>query len=669
MPKLDEGAQILFDTICYNLRHQDYKRVIEVAEDFTAYATGYGLDKKLKRIVGRESDKEFAQRLALTQFNTPDIHNSTIKPMYKVGRTPASIHVGWNGKGAEETAKRKKTLFDAGKKFWGKKNVDKYIGQRTAETDGTDPNSFCIVEFKEDVDPRKPDIKANPYPFEANSAEAINYIYKNQELQWIVVLNHIVIKDKKGIEHVGEKYYSYFENHGITATQIHREVVKDYAIENNIPIIEDITAIQTKQIYIVSTNEKEKANRRYYVIRANEHKMGFVPAKRFGCIPDPLTRGRTCIPVITPAQSYFEKSIKTMSEFDLTMILHTFPQKLQYADPCPGEHHEGGWIGCQHGFRPDGKTVCGACKGSGFKVHTSSQDIIQIRMPKTLQEIVSLEGMLVYKSPPIDLVKFQEEFGFSKLRHYAQGAVYNSEVFSKDEVAQTATGKSIDLDAVYDTLRPYADNWSEMWVFIYTCIATLRDISEGLEISHSFPNDFKMKSLTQLLEDWQKATTNGAPSHVKKALGQDINRKIYADRPEELLKIETKDKYFPFPGKAESEINFIIANDLTTRFNKILYAHFDMVFSEIEFEQGEEQKDFYQMDGKMQRDLIKKKVESIIEALDAEEEENTATAFGSDIGEPGATPKLGPDGKPLPPTTIPGKEGNEEGDNLDNPTA
>lgn len=631
----NEGLVILFDTITQNLRHQDYAHVCQIAEDYTIYATGQCIEKKLRRFNRRESEIEFNQRTMLTQCNTPDIFSSCVKPMYKVGRTPAAITMTWEGKDASKTADLKKELLEAGQNFWGKKNVSKYITQRQADLDGTDPNSFVVVEFKEQVDPTKPDTKAKPYPFEVNSAEAINYIYENNELKWLVVLNYIQMMDAKGKNYQGEKYYMYLDNWSITATQVHKDNVNAVISEGAI-VLEKYDGVQIlteKTKYLFNTGDKTESKRRYFIVQVFNHKMGFVPAKRFGTILDTTTRNRTCIPLIHAAKAYLEKSIKTMSEFDLTNCLHVFPQKIQYSDPCPGEVTPSGVIGCDKGWRPGRKEQCKACAGTGFKVHTSAQDIIQIRMPKTLEEIVSLENIMVYKHPPIDILEFQKKFGFYELRQAAQSAVYNSDIFTKQEVATTATEKTIDLDAVYDTLTPYADTWSEMYVFIYKSIASLRDLADGFRITHEFPKDFKMQGLSSLLDDLTKANNNGAPSHIKKSITNDITRKIYVDQPHEILKIDTKNKYYPFPGKSESDINFLIANNLTSNRNKIFWANFDLVFQEIEYEQSLKQIDFYQMDEEVQRKLIDAKVQEFVKEVDDDNAAAQAMVFSATSGQ------------------------------------
>jgi hypothetical protein len=577
------------------------------------------------------------QRVRLTQVTTPDIAGRCAKPMFKVGRTPATFHINWAKQ--ETNDKNKKELLEVAAKFYGKKSVDQYLAQRMVELDCTDPNSFIVVEFRtkdgsNTVDPKNPESKAIPYPFEVNSKEAINYKYDNNILQWLIVLNYFDMVTKKDII-AGEKYTCYLDNESVTAKQVHIDKIDEWKSLNEyteIDLLSEGAVLNTGVNYLYETKEKSKSQRRYYIINVYEHKLGFNPAMRVGSIGDLTTRSRTCVPLIYPAHTYFEKAIKTVSEFDLTNCLHTFPQKFQYTDPCTGHYEEiegvQTLIGCLNGMTATGEK-CKACSGTGMKYHQSSQDLIQIRMPKDLKDMVSLELMSAYKAPPIDLIEFQKKLGLYEFPQLAVKAVYNSDLFVADAAVKTATEANIDYDSVYDTLKPFADTYSEMKVHIYTAIAKLRDIGNEIQIIHQFPNDFKMKSFTQLLEDYRVANENKAPSYIKKALTRDLNYRMFIDSPQEIVRIETKDKYFPFPGKSESEINYILANNLTSEYNKIFYAHFDLVFSDIEYETSTKELNFYQMDEKMQRDLIKKKVDEYIAAIDTEETSTTAKAFNA----------------------------------------
>jgi len=631
----NEGIKILLDTITYNKYHADYIRTIEIAEDYKAYVTGFGIDKKLRQFNLREDDALFEQRKRLTQAITPDITNSIMNPMFKVGRTPATIQVDWDKSETSETNKLE--LGEAANKFYGNESVNDYLSYRLPELDSTDPNSFIVVEFAETVNPLLPDaVKANPYPFEVSSKEACNYKFINNILQFLIVKETKYYKDDKGKQQELNRLTMYLADSSIVIQQHTKEDFQLF-LSNNATIPLAIETILTSEMqdansYFYVVNGKTEKQRRYYSIHKFTHNIGFVPAFRVGSRPDLVTEGRTKVPMMHPAQPYLEKSIKTMSEFDLSIALHTFPQKIQYTDPCLGEGEGETRTFCLNGYTAGGGK-CKACNGSGFKYHQSAQDLIQIRMPKDLKDMVSLENLIAYKYPPIELLNFQKTYGLFELRVAAQTAVYNSEVFSKDEVQQTATGKMIDMDAVYDTLQPFAKRYSTIWTGIMKSIASLRDISEGFIVYHKFPNDFKMKSFTALLNDLVIANQNNAPSHIKNAITNDITRKIYIDQPNTVHKIETKTKFFPFQSKTESEVQYIITNDLTDTYNKTLYIFFDKIFHDIEYDLSLAQRDFYFLNETLQREILDAKVAEYIVRVEQKEFDSTAQQFGTlDIG-------------------------------------
>jgi hypothetical protein len=296
--------------------------------------------------------------------------------------------------------------------------------------------------------------------------------------------------------------------------------------------------------------------------------------------------------------AYFMKSIKTVSEFDLTMALHAFPQKFQYAPKCSGLKDNN----CDAGMTPDG-TVCSVCKGSGYALHTSAQDAVMMRMPKKGDEIIDLQQLVHYEYPAIEILEFQNKFIF-QLKNEARQAVFNSEIFDQAEVTKTATELRISLESVYDTLFPFAEAYSDMYKFIVTVVASFRDI-EGIIVQHKFPKDFKFKTLTDLLGELKAANDSFAPGYIRQELSLDIAEQQFIDKPEELKRIRIKQGLFPFPDKTPTEIIYIISNDLTTDYNKILWANFDNIFSAMEKDAEKEGKYFYDFT----TELIKQKLQ------------------------------------------------------------
>lgn len=626
---LNEGKSLLKATIQKDLKHIDYKRVCKIAKEYHAYVTGEDIKSLLKQFVPRESIELFDQRVAITSLTTPDIANTLATPMYKVGRTTASSTIVWKNK--DETLKKRSELLEVSNKFWGDASVDKYLTYRMPSMDLTDPNSFIVVEFQEAVDPKDPNTKANPYPFEVNSTEAIDYKYLNNELQYLTVLNTDGGKDHNN-------YTLYLSDDSIVAIQITKEQLPD--IQAQFPAAE-----------IWYKDEKNKENSPIFYVLTYSHKAGRVPARRVGTIRDEETRQRTCVPMIHPAKCYFEKAIKTVSEFDITNALHTFPKVFRYGNKCPGDMKRG--ILCDNGVYINRENVeaengkdnldgfvshCPICKGSGWSNQTTTASEVIVAAPKEMKDMVSLDLMMTYKAPPADLLEFQKTYGLYELKELAIKAVYNGNTYVSDSVVKTATQSNIDYDSVYDTLTPFADNWSGMWIHIMTLIATYRDLAKDLTINHSFPKDFKMKSLSELLIDLRSASDTWVPSYVKKTITHDIAKKIYIDQPSELLKIQTKEKFFPFNGKSETEVNYILANGLVTNFDKTFYAKFDQIFDQIEQEQALNDLDLYNMEYAKQQQLIADKVNNYIALLDSDNAAARAIAFngtGAPVGSPG----------------------------------
>lgn len=611
---LIKGREILNQTIIGDLRHRDYEKVTKLAEEYTKMVTGENIDTLLKRFTPRENEEAFKQRVQLSQLTTPDICNSITIPLYKIGRAHANYSVNW--KSATDVEKNKSELNDLLNKFYGDESVDNYLANRLPELDATDPNSFIVVEYKEEVDPTDSSTKANPYPFEVNSTEAINYRYINNELQFLIVLLTFTESDGKGKEIQLKKYTQYLENEAVVATQIQKENVDAFKAKN-------------PKTEIFMTMPEDAKNSDYYGVEVFEHKAGRIPARRVGTRRDKTTRWRTCVPMMHPAYSYLKKSIKTVSEFDLTNCLHVFQKLVQYDEVCPGNVQKK--ITCSHGKQADGKTDCTECEGTGWKNHKSSSDIVRVRLPKDPTNLAPLNNYMAYFAPQMELLKFQKEFGLYELKQLSIKAVYASDIYVSDSIAKTATEKNIDLDSVYDTLKSFADNWSAMRVHITYCTASIRDIDKDLTVVHKFPNDFKMETLDMLLDYLQKINTSGAPPFIKRGIVQKISEKIFRDKPLELLAQEVKERFFPFNGKSIDEINNIMLNDLTTMYNMILYANFETIFQELEDENNTEEVNFYGMEKTLQKEKLKAKVDALMLEITTAATNKRAASFSAQL--------------------------------------
>ncbi len=550
----ERGLELLRGVIKDNLEHQDYKRVTDLADKYYKLVTGSKIEDLLARIITRETEEEFTQRTNITKSVCPAILNSTKLPFQKATRKqPIVRRLDYEG----DSEAKKLELEEYIGKYWGDKSLEKYLEYAFVDYNYTDPNAFLITEFAA-FDPVKE--KAQPYPFVATSSEAIMFEYHNEILDYLIVKLPITYMDR-GTPQPGFKYTMYLGWDTIVLEQVSEEEFKantSFTLpgENEAAGYLEIEKKFFKLIYYEPKNDK-------------------VPAVRFGFIRDTETKGRTFISVFHSVLAYLEKTLKIDSELDMSTAMVAFPMRFMIVSPCTNP-------GCNKGYFPDGHE-CDVCNGTGKQqFHRGVMDIMTYNMPKEGLEPPDLENMLVFKSPPIELLTFQQEY-IEYLKKSVHAMMFNADLFTREEVSVTATEKILETDNMNDTLYPFARHYSSVWEFVVLDIATFTDL-DGVMPQHKFPNDFKMKGLQELMTELQTAKTAGAATSTIAAIEDDINEILYSDRPEALKEIRIKNLINPFRGFSESDIHFIISQGNVPMYNRTLWENFESIFQDLEAE-------------------------------------------------------------------------------------
>lgn len=603
--EVKDALIILLKNIEKDLKHQDHERVTKLAGDYRFYITGKDIAKRLKRFNPREDETMFQQRCNLTIPVTPAATSSLIKPFYKVARTKPLIDRITSTK--KKDNKVQEEIIDRMKSFYGSDSndngVDYFLKNKFVELTFWDPNAWIVIEF-DAFDSKKE--KARPRPFEVSCDEAVNFSIKNNSAEWLIVKQAIKIQDPKDPEKLvdGIKWTMYADSDSIVAEQT-------------------LKSLQEANKELLQGQEAKEIKEKVYIITTYNHKAGKVPAFRVGYMRDMETGGRTFLSPFHHALCFLEQSVKKGSEHDLSTCLHTFPQKIvRLGKGCPGD----GKSLCHGGRLKDGST-CTVCKGSGKPIHTSGQDVVEVELPESKDELVPLTDFVYYVPLPIELLKLQKQW-IDDLKIDCHQAVFNSTVLVKktssgDSSAPgqpaTATEKDQDMDSVYDTLNPFADKVSNVWRTIIEFIVIFTDNVGKVEWVHRFPTNFKLKNKEMLYQDMTTANTGNLPAFVKEAITDELAEQIFVDDPKGIIRYRIQKMHYPFNGKSENEIMAAVNSEFVLKQTKVLFHYYDYIFDQLETEYAKNGKDFYvDTTVEIRNQEIEKKVAEIIVKLDAE---------------------------------------------------
>ena len=549
-----------------NSTHRDFDHVTKLASEYKSHITGIGLDDQLKQFNLRESQEMFAQRKRLTQHISPAVAGSLRRPFLKVSRNKqikSSIELG--DKRREEIVQKMMSEF-YGTNELNVKGLDFWLRNRFLELTFSDPNSWIVIEWT----PKPLNEVVEPIPFEVKSENAVDFKITNGNLDWLLIKipEEIQFIDRDETKSkIVDSWTIYSKGYSLKVVEYDPE----FFTRNGIVVDPEFQSVWTE--------EKTKKN---FIATFNQSNLTFVPAFRVGYLRDDATDGRTFVNPFHDAMSYFRKSLKSVSELDLTIALHTFPQKIQFVPACRGISKT---KRCQNGKIAGTETTCPKCNGSGLDTHNSAQDAIFVKMPEDKSEMFNLDNILTYKSPPIDLIKFQNDY-VKSLKLDTHLAVFNSNMFLADDpqFGKTATEIDINYESIHDTIFPYTEKFSEVWKTIVKTFAFLSGFNKGdsINLNHSFPADLKLKSTNMLIQEMKTANESNAPSFVIDQITNQIAGQMFNGDNYELKRFAVRHKFFPFNGKSKEEIGLLLASPYVSEWTKVLYGNFEAIFTDIE---------------------------------------------------------------------------------------
>lgn len=564
-------------------KHPFYSRVVDLASTYTTIATGYKYEKFITIFQRREDDEDHKNRINLTSEPLSRIFNPIKVKFAKTSRLQnIRRDISYEGDNAEDV---KAKIRLATKNFYGGKDLEKYVHEIVDNLGLIDPNAFVFLSSFIDEN-NKPRL----YPSVFFSKDVLNFKYsENGELEYVIVKR--TYQEKSGVvtKKIGEQdaedvevpiyKAKEFTNYYLYSKEFVISLEREYNVTSG---LDDVS----------NAISRIEVNKDAYLVKEYINNTGAIPCFRIGYLLDPLTGFSTCVSPLEPAVSTFKDICQTKSNKDLVKLLNAFEQKIQFVPPCPDVERIDN--PCRNGKIDNGKTVCPTCKGTGRRQATQPQDTIEFRMPKDPNNLFDLDKIVHYVKRDNSTLSYLDNDLV-----YLSGLIYVS-VFST-EVIQNSEGRvygdrataqevSVKRDDINDTLQPFAEQKSNIIRHLTKCVAafSIPDIAlDKLTITHEYPKDLKLSSLSELITDLTMLTAAKSSDVIRGQAIDDLARKMYDGDDIALEKYEIISAHVPFKGMTGEEVATAVGFNVVSRNDVYLYYNKHKIFREIESQHPE----------------------------------------------------------------------------------
>ena len=296
--------------------------------------------------------------------------------------------------------------------------------------------------------------------------------------------------------------------------------------------------------------------------------------------------------------------------YAITKALHAFMQKYQYIRRCTYSSVQEGR--CNNGVMSVTNEPCGSCNGKGWETHISGQDVVYIKMPDfdEGESFIPIQQLANYVDIPFQIVEHQRT-NIKEAPEEIETAIFGTVQSKQTGGLKTAEEINDKLTGLYAVLGQFGAKYSTIHEKQVRQTAIYMEVDEGLMNQHSFPKDFKLLSLGELLIVREKAIVSGAPYHIIKNIDLDILSKQNIENPEKVSMMEAIEDFKPWRSKSTPEIMSFMGDLPEDDYDLVLWINFDKIFTEIEYEEPE----FYAMPYDRRSMIVESKVNIIQEEI------------------------------------------------------
>lgn len=611
--------KIILDTVRFSLRHKDYDRTVDVRDFARMAITGADQDKHVTRYRRFEDDELQAQRKRLYNPRTPsalNIPRKHFRKLYKVEGIRINIAAPEN---------EKARLMDGLHNIMPGKTLEMWLNEELEHLNAIDPNAWIVYE-RMNIERAGIVQGVKTYPVIFAAPDTLNFDIQAGVPKWAIFRSarmETYIENGVRLDRWLEDFYLYAPGLVIRLREIGQQTERqdgEETIELEVfPPAAAATAYRTpseiEKAAIKTAYPQNTPVKRQFYLAQFDNGTTEVPAMPVGAFMDEHTDRRTFVTWFEPARYLVEDLIRDKVCLDVTIILHTYPKRTEFVKPCrfrdetSGAECVGGWLNDVH--TPE--NMCPACHGSGKAANfTTEQKVLQLTMPENPEDMIEL-SKLSYEEP-ID-ISFPDwlDKRIDNTEKQIIATIFSQGLYQKpnESKAKTATEVNAEQEGLSDVLSAFGAKYSQHFELAHRINAQYNEVS-NFEVNHSFPQDIKSVTLSELLAEYEKIKDAAVGYDALAAQRSKVLEKLTEGSPEDRAWIEAKYMWLPFADKNDEGIAAILASRSPLDDDRVLWENFLSIFREIQ----KKYEQFPQMAYEAQKKIVAEQVAATKERIE-----------------------------------------------------
>jgi len=267
------------------------------------------------------------------------------------------------------------------------------------------------------------------------------------------------------------------------------------------------------------------------IVDIQETKTKICYACHLGYILDSETNFKTFKSILSSAEPFLKQLLWDGSEYDIIKALHGIIKQFVYAKDCNfNASTDDGHVRCVEGQLFNGdihKGVCSSCKGSGLRIHTSSQDIIYLPEPMGT-DFLTLDKLTHTEFIPDSILEARKK-DIYELEDKIVRTVFNSNINTKEESQKTAYEVKTENSGLIAQFQKLGNKVSDVFIWMVECVASVQGI-EKVKVFHGFSMDLNLDTLDSLFAQRSEAIKAGVSNEVIMSIDTAILKKQHMER-------------------------------------------------------------------------------------------------------------------------------------------